>query len=371
MGVEILVDRGAVHDLRNLIALIIVIENTAVQRERAIEQSVLGAEFEGINEFGFERQRMIGIGITHRELWQHGPRRIGPASLVAMRVGAVDKRLIGEGEFRCPVQRGTAGDRIPLLVNGAGGGIARAIIEKLARNIDEMLLVLGPPQTGSEFQGLEDVVIGLAEGGIGIERVGVLAKKVIVPLIVEAADWIGIDIDASIHLRLAAAQRRIMIFEAAITGETLVIVCDIDIPRHPARVRRVGVYAFCVGECGERVDEDVVVFFRLVMEVIAADAEIERAGEMRCQAEFLARLPGMFFRKILGKDTATATQLRIAELAHRGGLGDKGARRGGTGTEDTLRGCKAIVILRRPEEIVVEAGFRSQRQRRRDLIVGV
>ena len=62
LGIEIVVDRGAVYDARDLIALVIVIEGVAVERQRAIEQRVLGAEFKGIDEFRFEGQWVDGIG---------------------------------------------------------------------------------------------------------------------------------------------------------------------------------------------------------------------------------------------------------------------------------------------------------------------
>ena len=45
--------------------------------------------------------------------------------------------------------------------------------------------------------------------------------------------------------------------------------------------------------CSE-IDEDVIIFFGFIMQIIAADAEIERPAEIRCQPEFLAQLPGMF-----------------------------------------------------------------------------
>ena len=61
-GIEIVVDRGAIHDARNLIACVIVEEDIAVQRQPAIQQRVLGAEFIGIDEFRLEGQRMDGVG---------------------------------------------------------------------------------------------------------------------------------------------------------------------------------------------------------------------------------------------------------------------------------------------------------------------
>ncbi len=53
------------------------------------------------------------------------------------------------------------------------------------------------------------------------------------------------------------------------------------------------------------------------MEVVAADAEIERAAEMRNEPEFLTQLPGMLIRKIFCYEPVAAAQLRVAEDAIR------------------------------------------------------
>ena len=65
----------------------------------------------------------------------------------------------------------------------------------------------------------------------------------------------------------------------------------------------------------QRIDEDVIIFLRFVVQIIAADAEIERPAEIRCQPEFLAELPGMFVVQILRDQPVAATQLRIAEYS--------------------------------------------------------
>ena len=70
-----------------------------------------------------------------------------------------------------------------------------------------------------------------------------------------------------------------------------------------------------IGGQGQRIDEDVVVLFGFVMQIIAADAEIERAAEIRSNPEFLTELPGMFVVQILRDQSIAATQLRIAEDA--------------------------------------------------------
>ena len=50
-------------------------------------------------------------------------------------------------------------------------------------------MLSGPRSSASrrQLQIVTDVVIGLAEPGIGIQRIGILAEEIIVTLIVEAA----------------------------------------------------------------------------------------------------------------------------------------------------------------------------------------
>ena len=68
------------------------------------------------------------------------------------------------------------------------------------------------------------------------------------------------------------------------------------------------------GKHRQRVGENKIIFHRLVMHVIAAHAEIERAFEIGCQPEFLAQLPGVLLRNILRDEPVAATKLRIAEV---------------------------------------------------------
>ncbi len=95
------------------------------------------------------------------------------------------------------------------------------------------------------------------------------------------------------------------------------------------------------------------------MKIISSDAEIERAGKIRCQPEFLAELPGMFVRKIFGDNPVLATQLRIAEISVRLiTMGEPGVLLKNSG-----RCVEPIVIFRGPQEVVVETGLRRERQR--------
>ena len=114
---------------RNLIVFVIVVEDIAVQRQRAIEQRVFRAEFEGIDEFRLERQRMnrdLPTDCLPLNDRKDRARRIGAAGLVAMRVGPIDQSLIGEIELRRPVDGGAARELVPLLVHDAGDGVAIA-----------------------------------------------------------------------------------------------------------------------------------------------------------------------------------------------------------------------------------------------------
>ncbi len=179
MRVEVQIDRTAVDDLRDLIVLVIVVEDIAVQRQCAVKQRVFGAQLECIDEFRFERQRVIGLNIRYTrglaELQKYRAGWIGPSRLVAVRIGCVDQCLIGEIQLRRPIGGETASPLIPLLIDNANRRIAITLIDQFAWNIDKMLPVVRPAQPGRKFQIAGDVVIRLTESGIGIQRVGVLA----------------------------------------------------------------------------------------------------------------------------------------------------------------------------------------------------
>ena len=207
-GVKVQIDRSAVHDLRNLIILVIVIIGIGVEDQVAIEQRVLGAQLIGIDEFGLEVFRMHRLHIVASAILnQDRAGRILAASLVAVAVRRIDQSLIGEIEFGLPAQHRAAGQLMPGLVHGRRGRIARiAVIERqrLGRDFDEMLGVIGPAQTTREFQILSDVVISLAETRIGIDGVGVLAVEVVVPAPVELCQRIGIDIGLTLARQITS-----------------------------------------------------------------------------------------------------------------------------------------------------------------------
>ena len=60
--IEIIVDRGAIHDAGYLVTLVVVEEDVAVERKCAVQQCVLSAQLIRIDKFRFEGQRMDGIG---------------------------------------------------------------------------------------------------------------------------------------------------------------------------------------------------------------------------------------------------------------------------------------------------------------------
>src|SRR3546814_13161453 len=64
-SVEILVDRGAILDLRHLIIGIIIIEGGGIERQRAVHEAVLGADFKGVDIFRLERRAIIDGGKLH------------------------------------------------------------------------------------------------------------------------------------------------------------------------------------------------------------------------------------------------------------------------------------------------------------------
>ncbi len=195
-----------------------------------------------------------------------------------------------------------------------------------------------------------NVIIALAKGRIGIERVGILTQEIVVAIVVEAADRIGIDIDACTYRRLSAAECRISVSKPALRFQTFVLVGH---PGNPLRisVRQRRNERFPIGEGCQRVDKDIIILSGFIVHVITADTEVEGAGEMRCQPEFLAGLPGMLFGKIFRHYAAATAQLRIAiDSVRIGELG--GYTIDGDGNEIWLeysgRRIETVVIFSRP-----------------------
>ena len=91
MSIEVQIDRCPIDNLRDLIVLVVVVEKVTVQRQRAIEQRVLRAEFKCVDELWLECQRMCWLDADDANIalgYLGGvdrARRIGATCLIAMR----------------------------------------------------------------------------------------------------------------------------------------------------------------------------------------------------------------------------------------------------------------------------------------------
>ncbi len=74
---------------------------------------------------------------------------------------------------------------IPLLVDDLNDRITITLRIQFARNIAEMLLVLGPAQPRGELQIGQEAIISFTKCRVRIQRVGILAEKIIVAVTVE------------------------------------------------------------------------------------------------------------------------------------------------------------------------------------------
>ena len=92
-----------------------------------------------------------------------------------------------------------------MLVHHVRDGIAIALRDDLAWNVDEVLLVFRPAQATRQLKIACDIVIGLTEPRIGIQRIRVLAEKIIVAIIIETGERIGVDIIAILLKPFSAA----------------------------------------------------------------------------------------------------------------------------------------------------------------------
>src|SRR6185437_6562135 len=165
-----------------------------------------------------------------------------------------------------------------------------------------MFLVVGPAHTADQFEIGREVEIAFTKTRIGVEHIWIVASEVIVAVSIQARYRIGIDIAAL--KRVKRAFRRVGVIVAA---ETFVIVGNAGLPWRQ--------WGLLHGACQKRkrVDEDVIAFVDLIMQIVGADAEVERAREIGGKAEFLAELPGFERVQIFADDTVAATELRIAK----------------------------------------------------------
>src|SRR6185437_965277 len=153
MGIEIQIDRSAINYFGYLIVLIVVVEGTCIEGERAIQQRVLCSNLKGIYEFRLEYSRMnrrtnLIIG-TVAVCKQNSARWICSACFVSMRIRPIDYGLVGEFKFRRPICCKSASELIPHLIYDTSDRISPTVYQQLARNLREMFAVFGPPQTCS------------------------------------------------------------------------------------------------------------------------------------------------------------------------------------------------------------------------------
>src|ERR1044072_7694606 len=109
-----------------------------------------------------------------------------------MGIRTIDQCLVGEAQLWRPVDGRAARELIPLLIDYPGGWITPTGDKQLTWNIGEVLLIFRPAQTADQLKVAEDVVIDLAERRVRIERVGILAEEIIVPLVIEMFEIVGV-----------------------------------------------------------------------------------------------------------------------------------------------------------------------------------
>src|SRR6185437_1431752 len=208
----------------------------------------------------------------------------------------------------------------------------------------------------------EDIVIGLAKRRVGIEHIGIGAAKVIVTVSIEMRNRVWIDISCT------DVSKRVWIVKLKAVRQWVV-----GVGIKPAR-------PIAAIDLRKHVTEHVIIFFRLIVQIVTTGAEIERAGEVRRQAEFLTELPGMFLRQIFDDQSIRAAQLRIAcdagvlaigkfrqtgvRIYRKSKIGEDVLRGGLPGNvgrilEEPWHGPEAVVVFGRKEEIVTKAGLRG------------
>ena len=139
------------------------------------------------------------------------------------------------------------------------------------------LLVFCPTQAACQLQIAGDGIIGLTKARIGIQLIRILAQKIIVAFIVEAGDRIRINIHA-VLIRLPAAAYRICILKS---GGSSMTKQTIGVAARGVAWKAIVITVTSVHrEHCKRIDEDVVILFRLVVQIISADAEIDRTAEI-------------------------------------------------------------------------------------------
>src|SRR6185437_3598667 len=140
---EIQIDRCPIHDLGNLISLVVIEKEIAVDGERAVKQGVLRAHLECIDIFRIERQRMYRLEDTpvpsrgrgdYASKEENRARRIGATCLVSPSVRTIDQCLIGKVELGRPIRGEASGPFLPLLVDRTDVSVAPAVGQQFAWN---------------------------------------------------------------------------------------------------------------------------------------------------------------------------------------------------------------------------------------------
>ena len=106
---------------------------------------------------------------------------------------------------------------------------------------------------------------------------------------IEAGDWIWVYIDAAAFQSALDVIWRERIGDREAAFQAIGIVRNTGNPRLALhRPRSCCHMRKAVGSSRQCVDEDVIIFFGLVVKIIASKAEIEWPCEMRCKSQLLA-----------------------------------------------------------------------------------
>ena len=308
LGVDVRVDRVPVHDRRDLIALIIIVEGAGVQDHRPAEQRVLGADFKRVHEFRVEADR-------NRQARRDA--RVEAARLVAAGIGRVHQRLVREGQVRGVVDVQAAG---PLLEGHrllhdrqVGGG------EQLHRIADVPLAIDAVAQAEGDLQIVHRLVVDFAEGRVG-------AQTIIRPVVIVVG-------------ALGRALRR------------------------HAEVERIGAGACELQQFdrnGQAVRDHVVVGAGAEAREVHAAGEVQRALERGLSAQFLAELAVHTVADVQCAQGLGRADLRIVHSRAAGAVGDRRAeqarRRAGEGRQksgDRSGARRSIEVRRRRRTAIV------------------
>src|SRR6185437_2138916 len=140
------------------------------------------------------------------------------------------------------------------------------------------------------------------------QAIGILAAEIIVAQPVDLIDRMRIDIGAGKTVAgtgIAGATEDRGKSRRRSGAEQILVIGNGRNRLPPARERLVAVGVIAgTGFVSkllfkrDQVEENIIVFDRLIMHVVAADIEIKRPAEVGSESEFLIELPGAFLRKV-------------------------------------------------------------------------